>query len=99
MPKGPPIILPNISPKVAAAVHIVVAPCTLKSSSTGPNAPAVPCPPTIGMEPVHIPISELRPNNFESPTATKFCVNISTITSPRNTIKDFPPFFNTLRFA
>ena len=41
-PKGPPIRLPAIRPNVAAAVLIVVAPFTLKSSSTGPKAPAVP---------------------------------------------------------
>ena len=93
------MILPNISPNVAAAVHMVVVPCTLKSSSTGPNATAVPCPPTIGIEPVHIPISELSPRSFESPTATRFCVNISTITSPRNITIDFPPFLSTLRLA
>ena len=61
-----------------AAVHIVVAPLTLKSSSTGPNAPAVPCPPTIGIEPVHIPISESSPITLDKPTATPFCINIST---------------------
>lgn len=71
-PKGPPIRLPNISPKVAAAVQIVVAPAILKSSRTGPNAPAVPWPPTIGIEPVHMPMSGSRPNNFESPTAVRF---------------------------
>ena len=42
LPIGPPIRLPAMSPNVAAAVHIVVAPLTSKSSSTGPNAPAVP---------------------------------------------------------
>ena len=42
LPRGPPTKLPKISPNVAAAVHIVVAPLMLKSSSTGPKAPAVP---------------------------------------------------------
>ena len=42
LPIGPPIRLPAIRPNVAAAVHIVVAPAMLKSSRTGPKAPAVP---------------------------------------------------------
>ena len=37
--------------------------------------------------------------NFERPTARKFCDNINTKTSTRNTIKDFPPCFNTFKFA
>ena len=99
LPNGPPTRLPNIRPNVAAAVHIVVAPLTLKSSSTGPNAPAVPCPPTIGIEPVHIPISESSPIILDKPTATPFCINISTITNPKNITIDFPPFLSTLRLA
>ena len=51
---------------------MVVAPLMLKSSSTGPNAPAVPCPPTIGIEPVHIPISGSKPRKCDIPTARKF---------------------------
>ena len=70
--KGPPINEPATSPKVAAAVARVVAPSTFISSRSGPKAPAVPCPPIIGMEPVHIPISGFIPSSFESPTATKF---------------------------
>ena len=35
-------------------------------------SPAVPWPPTIGIEPVHIPMRGSRPNNFESPTAVRF---------------------------
>ena len=69
---GPPISEPATRPKVAAAVAKVVAPSTFISSSKGPNAPAVPCPPIIDMEPVHIPISGFIPRSFESPTATKF---------------------------
>ena len=34
--------IPMINPNVAAAVQIVVAPLMLKSSKTGPKAPAVP---------------------------------------------------------
>ena len=71
-PIGPPIKLPAIKPNVAAAVQMVVAPLMLKSSSTGPNAPAVPCPPTIGIEPVHIPISGSKPRKCDIPTARKF---------------------------
>ena len=99
LPIGPPIRLPATSPNVAAAVQIVVAPDILKSSKTGPNAPAVPCPPTIGMEPVHIPINLLSPNREATPTAKKFCANIRTTTNNTNTINDFPPFFKTLRLA
>ena len=40
-PRGPPIRLPKMRPKVAAAVQMVVAPFMFKSSSTGPKAPAV----------------------------------------------------------
>ena len=98
-PRGPPIRLPKMRPKVAAAVQMVVAPFMFKSSSTGPKAPAVPCPPTIGIEPVHMPISGFKFKSFASPTAVKFCNMISTITSPKNTMSDLPPLFNTLRFA
>ena len=86
-------------PKVAAAVQMVVAPFMFKSSSTGPKAPAVPCPPTIGIEPVHMPISGFKFKSFASPTAVRFCNMIRVITSPKNTMSDLPPLFNTLRFA
>ena len=98
-PKGPPIRLPVIRPKVAAAVQMVVAPWILKSSSTGPKAPAVPCPPTIGMEPVHIPINGFNPNSLDNPTARKFWVIIRVMTSPKNTAMDFPPLFKTFKLA
>ena len=71
----------------------------LKSSSTGPKAPAVPWPPTIGIEPVHIPIRGSSPKALASPTAVTFWRSINTITSPRKTISDLPPLFKTLRFA
>jgi len=71
----------------------------LKSSSTGPKAPAVPCPPTIGMEPVHIPINGFNPNSLDNPTARKFWVIIRAMTSPKNTAMDFPPLFKTFKLA
>ena len=77
----------------------VVAPATPKSSSTGPNAPAVPWPPTIGMEPVHRPIIGEMPNRSASPTARKFWHKISATTSPKKMISDLPPLFSTLRLA
>ena len=98
-PTGPPSILPAISPKVAPAVQRVVAPLIPKSSRTVPKAPAVPCPPTIGIDPVHKPTSGLILRILERPTASKFCEKISTITSPRKTINAFPPLFNTFKFA
>ena len=99
LPIGPPTKLPAIRPNVAAAVQIVVAPEMLKSSRTGPKAPAVPWPPTIGIEPVHKPINGSSPNNFDTPTAKPFWKIISKITSARKIIKDFPPLFKTFKFA
>ena len=69
------------------------------TAAPGPKAPAVPCPPTIGIDPVHNPTNGLMFNNFESPTARKFWDIIKVITNPRNTIIAFPPLFKTLRFA
>ena len=99
LPIGPPIILPAIRPKVAPAVHKVLAPETPKSSRTGPKAPAVPCPPTIGIEPVQRPTRGLIWSSFASPTARKFWERINAITSPRKMISDLPPLFSTFRFA
>ena len=99
LPTGPPMILPIIRPNVAPAVQSVVAPIIPKSSSTGPNAPAVPWPPTIGIEPVHSPTSGLMCKSFASPTAKKFCERIRPMTSPRKIISAFPPLFNTFKFA
>ena len=98
-PTGPPITLPAIKPNVAAAVHNVLAPFTPKSSRTGPNAPAVPCPPIIGIEPVQSPTSGLMCKSFASPIAMKFWHKINAITNPRKTINDFPPLFSTFKFA
>ena len=70
-----------------------------KSSSTGPKAPAVPWPPTMGMEPVHRPTSGSICSRLASPTAIKFWLTISTMTTPRNTIIALPPLFSTFRFA
>ena len=57
-------MLPAIRPKVAPAVQRVVAPEIPKSSRIGPKAPAVPWPPTIGMEPVHKPTRGLDLKKF-----------------------------------
>ena len=51
-----------------------------KSSSTGPKAPAVPWPPTMGMEPVQRPTSGSTPSRLASPTVRKFwLLNMNTI--------------------
>ena len=99
LPIGPPISEPATNPNVAAAVQSVDAPEIPKSSSTGPNAPAVPCPPTIGIEPVLSPISGLTPTNFANPTETRFWLIISTITQTKNTTRLNPPLFNTFKLA
>ena len=99
LPSGPPTKLPEINPNVAAAVQIVVAPLMLKSSKTGPKAPAVPWPPTIGMEPVHIPTRGLKPSSLAIPTASRFWDTIKAMTRNKNRINDFPPLRSTLRFA
>ena len=70
-----------------------------KSSSTGPKAPAVPWPPTMGMEPVHSPTSGFTPIRLARPTARKFWLMISTMTMPRKTIIALPPLFSTFRLA
>lgn len=90
-PRGPPIKLPTIRPNVADAVHIVVAPLTLRLSSTGPKAPAVPWPPTIGIDPVHKPINGLMCRTPEIPSASRFWRTIKKISRTRNIISDLPP--------
>lgn len=52
---GPPIIPPNISPKVAAAIATVVDPLTPIASAVFPKAAAPACPPSIETEPAIIP--------------------------------------------
>ena len=98
-PIGPPITLPAIRPKVAAAVQTVVAPSLPMLSKTGPKAPAVPCPPTIGMDPVQSPTSVGMRKSFARPIARKFWEMISRMTRPKNTANAFPPLRSTFKFA
>ncbi|MPM89747.1 hypothetical protein SDC9_136859 [bioreactor metagenome] len=60
-----------ISPKVADAIATVVAPTAPAFSNTGPKAPAVPCPPTIGTDAVESPISGFNLNSFAKNTPVK----------------------------
>jgi hypothetical protein len=53
----------------------------------------------MGMEPVQRPTSGSTSSRLASPTARKFWLTISTMTTPRNTIMALPPLFNTLRLA
>ena len=93
-PKGPPIREPAIRPKVAAAVQMVWAPVTPRCSRTGPKAPAVPCPPIIGMEPVHIPNSGESPMTCASPMESRFWDRIRAMMQNK-----IPPLFSTLKLA
>ena len=90
---------PPMRPKVAAAVHRVLAPSRPRSSSTGPKAPAVPCPPTMGMEPVHMPTAASTPITWEKPIAATFWRTISAVTQTRKIRRLTPPLFSTFRLA
>ena len=67
---------------VAEAMATTLALATPSSSSIGPKEPAVPWPPTIGMEPVARPSLGSRPNADARPAPRQFC-NI-TITTARS---------------
>ena len=70
-----------------------------RASIVGATAAEVPCPPVIGVDPVINASSGGIPTNFESTTATTFCITHNPAATNKNITTFFPPFFNTLRLA
>ena len=92
-------MLPIINPKVAEATATVVALATPIPSSIGPNDPAVPCPPTIGMDPVQRPSKGFKLKSEVSMTPIVFCKVTSNAARPRKIITCLPPYFKILKLA
>ena len=95
----PPIKLPITNPNVAEAKETVVAPATPISSNNGPKEPAVPCPPTIGIDPVHKPNNGLRLNTVAKEAPKASCNTTKSIAKARNIPTLIPPFFNIFKLA
>ena len=76
-PMGPPSSAPDTSPKVAAARAMVLALSSPASSRIGAQVALVPCPPTMGMEPVARPTSGLIPITLLKTTPRPFCSTTS----------------------
>ena len=94
---GPPIMEPDIRPKVAAAIPIVPAPCSPMLSRTLANPPAVPCPPVMDILPAAIPIKGSTPMSLVTPSGMMFCIAIMTTNRANMITKNLPPCFNTFK--
>ena len=88
-----------ISPKVAEATDTVVARSTPSPSRIGPNDPAVPCPPTIGIDPVARPSNGDNRKAVARDTPTIFCKMTSKMARSKKVITFLPPCFNKAKLA
>ena len=86
--------LPATKPKVAEAIATDVAPSTPIAFIVGPKAPALPWPPTMGMDPVHRESKGGTFNNLPIPRAIMFWQIIKQAIRTRNINICFPPCFN-----
>ena len=97
---GPPTSPPITRPKVAQAMPRVMAPCTPCSrSSTLPQAPAVPWPPSKVMEPAISPTSGSSPSRVARLTPTAFCTPMNTAITTRKMSSARPPSLSLEKLA
>ena len=88
---GPPMSDPTTRPKVAAAMETTLPPTAPAASRSGPNAAAVPGPPTRAMEPQPMPSRGSRPKSAITPPPRKFCSGIITMEMARHRMTALPP--------